>query len=156
MSELLDVEADVDSVEYASGGDCTLRAKEKAEADGFAVIVADDRMLLLDLDHPQTEAMWLKCRDDLADYGIYALKIESWRSKSNHGHVLIHLAVTLTAAHRVGLEVVLGSDRKRGQLSLRDIKAGCEYPCMLFRPAGAKVTVWPPEPLPIVDEECPF
>jgi hypothetical protein len=119
--------------------DSTAEAKEKAEASGlFDVIVADDFTLLLDLDSAADLSHWQNCWGRIEQYGIKIVEHEQWFSKSNNTHVRIKMESPLPIRQRIGLEAVLGSDRKRASIAYREATSETEYafPCMLFRPKG--------------------
>jgi hypothetical protein len=120
--------------------DNTAEAKEKALAAGIEVIVSDDYQLQLDLDTPADLQRWVKLEPWVRKQ-LSVHCIERWLSKSGNTHVLIRLSYPMPPVERVAWQAGLGSDRKRELLSLRDIKVGNEFPCMLFRPKDAVVSI---------------
>lgn len=117
--------------------DTSQEATDKAVSEGREVIIATDLMIQLDLDTVADLDIWEKRRCSLECVGIVASKVEEWASKSGNRHVLIHLASPLPVIERIAIQCALGSDRKREFLSLRDVKAGYEFPVMLFRPKAS-------------------
>lgn len=137
METLITLGPDSEEQEYP---DTTIEALDAAKEAGHEVLVADDLVLMLDLDTAADLTVWQRLKHRLPDLGVKALSIESWASKSGNTHVLIRMESPLPIIHRIGLQAVLGSDRRREFLSFRDVDSKYEYPVMLFRPKGAKVT----------------
>lgn len=113
--------------------DNTVEAKEKAESEGFEVVLGDDYTLLLDIDSAADLDRWHQSADRLLQYGVDVVEQEEWKSKSGNMHVRIKMKTPLPVRQRVGLEAILGSDRKRAGLSYREAERA-EFPCMLFKP----------------------
>jgi hypothetical protein len=130
--------------------DNTGEAKEKAELSGLQVIIATDYTIQLDLDTAADVAVWARHEHRVLDFGVLGFpvkSVESWPSKSGNKHVLIHLSEPVPAIERIAIQLILGSDRKRESLAFRGIKAGSEFPLMLFRPQPKLIAAPIPRPL---------
>jgi hypothetical protein len=141
----------IDLEEYP---DNTGEEKEKAELSGFQVIIATDYMLQLDLDTIPDLSIWGRYESRLQNLGVSVKNVESWPSKSGNKHVVIHLTDPVPVIERIAIQLILGSDRKRESLAFRDVKAGYEFPLMLFRPQQLKIA--PPKIAGILDGTAPF
>lgn len=117
--------------------DTTLEAHAKAMEAGHEILVASDLIIQLDLDSAADVSVFERHSGRLKDLGLAVASAESWPSKSGNKHVQITLSAPVPILERIAVQCVLGSDRKREFLAMRDVKAGYEFPLMLFRPKGA-------------------
>jgi hypothetical protein len=115
----------------------------RAKALGFGVVRSDHDHLLLDLDNGDAVNRF----NDLiqmfdAKFGV--AEVQWWHSKSGwpHTHVSVKTKNGMSAKVRVGLEMALGSDQKRGMLNYAKLADQPNVePSLLFVPPGALVTV---------------
>lgn len=125
----------------------------KAARDGFTVIKAGPKELLLDLD---TDASWKALDLRLQELKavmpeLKPLMVEEWLSKSGVGHhVRISVALLLTRPERIALEALLGSDPKRAMYGFaKHWRRDDENVSILFRPPGATGGL-------LTDDDVPF
>lgn len=108
-------------------------AKERATAEGFEVVVADDHTLLLDLDDVSSIETYKRMRVVLFEWKEPA-SINEWLSKSGNIHVMIRLTEPLAWSRRYALQAALGSDRMREMLGVIQMLNGCDEASILFKP----------------------
>lgn len=135
----------VEDPEDPYGVDAAEKEEEKikeVEAQGFEVIRGQGDELLLDIDNSDTVdwTLFYTCVDMIhAKYGIK--KMVNWNSKSGypHTHVMVFLKESVLTNIRIGLEMALGSDPKRGILNYKKMANKNYYPSLLFRPPNVDI-----------------
>jgi hypothetical protein len=117
--------------EYGNGG--RQEAFDKAKALGFEVVVPKPNQLQLDIDNVESENFFYKQFDILNKY-LPVFKTESAPSKSGgeKKHITVTLFRDVTPLERVGLQAMLGSDRKRELLSFIRVLNQDEDPTVFF------------------------
>lgn len=104
-----------------------------AQGQGFDVVRADDRTLLLDIDTPEALTQYERVLPVIAEhYGVST--VEHWKSKSGRDHFRLTLALPQEPLMRYAMQSALGSDGVREALILCQYRNGCEEPSILFRP----------------------
>ena len=101
----------------------------KARADGFEVIFADDRTLLLDLD---TEAQRDQYETMIKKFSL-GREANRWSSKSGNLHVVVKLKEPASLEIRIAMQAVLGSDPERGLCHIQQVIKKANPVC-LFKP----------------------
>lgn len=106
----------------------------KAEAEGFEVIRADDKTLLLDLDTEHARAQFERVLPTVQQY-FNIVEREEWASKSGNLHVKLTLKDHTGPFLRYALQAALGSDGVKETLTLvRELKE-CDCASLLFKPS---------------------
>lgn len=125
-------------------------AFEKARAAGLEVLVPKPNQLFIDIDDEASYQV-LQAHADILDKYIGVTKREATISKSGgvRRHVTLTLSRDITATERVGLQAMLGSDRKRELLSFIRVLQGDEDPTVFFE-KPQQVTA------DVVEEDIPF
>ncbi len=114
---------DPKEVEITQGNPCNPyppnweSVQQLARLEGFTVINTAPDRLLLDLDDETAEKQFTTILPIIQSaYGLNVL--DMWRSKSGIGKHVVLACVPLSFRDRIGLQAVLGSDRKREALAL--------------------------------------
>ena len=109
-------------------------ASEEAKAAGFDVLIANDYLLLLDLDN-QNARNTLAKSIELVDRMFGVIEVKEWVSKSGgeHSHASVALRDPLKQEARIALQAALGSDPTREILSLIRLRNGVVEPSRLFK-----------------------
>ena len=131
-------------VTHAIGNDHALAAvqylKEKGFADVWEVVLADDRMLMLDYDdQPEGAAPFLP-EQFFRALGILEQMSGQRRqtyyqasaSKGGNTHVIVHLTQPMDVLERIAWQAAFGSDPKREALHLLSVALGELNPILLF------------------------
>lgn len=106
---------------------------------GYTVYRSTPDILLLDLDSPTAEKIYLD-HMPIVQVMYGAMEIERWKSKGGENlHVVVKLNVELEIVTRLALQTMLGSDPLKELLSLKRVKEGQNEPCLLFKPAPKEV-----------------
>lgn len=116
-------------------------AVKKATADGFTIVRGNENTLLLDLDTAQAMKQF-NSTYEMVDSKFGILHQEFWTSKSGgeRRHAKLILKTSLSAAERVALQAIMGSDPKREIFAVTKLGHGIAEPSMLFKPPGAVVS----------------
>lgn len=109
-----------------------------AQAAGFLIVRGNENTLLLDLDTSAGLEQFHRMYE-MVDSKFKILSSETWKSKSGHSHVKLLIREALSAAQRIALQAVLGSDPKRETFGVYKLTKGVEEPSILFRPPSSIV-----------------
>jgi hypothetical protein len=115
--------------------------EERGFADTWQVVVAHDRMLMLDYDehtyyenlvHPAPAQFYdtLSILEAALDYQVRYVEVSA--SKGGNTHVLVHLNRDMSILERVAWQAAFGSDPKREALHLLSISRDELNPILLF------------------------
>lgn len=105
-----------------------------AREQGFEVVIADSRTILLDIDTAAALNQYDRVMPVVREHFPIRSVVE-WLSKSGGLHARIVLADELAAPARYALQAMLSSDGIRETLILIQHLNGCDEPSVLFKPA---------------------
>lgn len=108
----------------------------QAEAEGFLVIKADAKTLLLDLDTPDSLKQFGRVLPVMKEH-LGVTEISGWNSKSGRCHIRLTMAEKQPWQIRYAMQAALGSDGMREALAIRQMLNGCDEASILFKPANA-------------------
>ena len=118
-------------------GETTQRKKDivaKAQSKGQRVVVADDRMLQIDIDSEedwkQFEAGWDILKSVISHRGSY--EVQESASGWPHRHVTVYLRKPATVWQRIALQACLGSHLTREVLNSYRVLTGSDCPIVFF------------------------
>lgn len=104
--------------------------------DEWQVVVADDRMLMLDYDQrpydgglPEQFYITLGIFDQVLGHNNYFV---SSASKGGNTHVVIHFSTAMPIVERIAWQAAFGSDPKREALHMLSVSRGELNPILLF------------------------
>lgn len=129
--------------EYDCGTPTAKQKEEKAKFMGLKMVKSNDLMLLLDLDSDAHVEDFERSMGILkeAKYPLVGKHLITI-SKRGKKHAYVRLSKPLGLMERIGLQAVLGSDRKREALSILELLKGYEEPTVLFEtPEGHSAVV---------------
>jgi hypothetical protein len=105
-------------------------------ADDWCVVVADDKMLMLDYDDrpyngtlPEQFYVTLGIFDEVVGHDNY---FASFASKGGNTHAVLHISNPMPIVERIAWQAAFGSDPKREALHLRSVSRGELNPILLF------------------------
>jgi hypothetical protein len=125
---------------------------EKARSMGLTVVAPGPNQLQLDIDNKESREVFDRHYDILQKhFGIIGVTATSSKSGGERQHITVTLARDVTPLERVGLQAMMGSDRKRELLSFARILYGDEDPTVFFEPTQPS-TIEPP----VIDDDIPF
>jgi hypothetical protein len=108
---------------------------DEATKNGFEVLMAEPKLLLLDLDSEEEQERFKEVVDDV--FALLDLTIVSIDSRPSLGgkgiHVVIRLSEDLSPRERIIVQLALGSDYRREMHSLNRIWEGTKPFSMLIR-----------------------
>jgi hypothetical protein len=116
--------------------------KEKGFADVWEVVLADDKMLMLDYDYllyasyeidrlPEQFYRILGILEQMPGQGSQTYFAVT-ESKGGNTHVIVHLTQPMLVAERIAWQAAFGSDPKREALHLLSVALGELNPILLF------------------------
>lgn len=115
-------------------------------SDTWQVVVANDKMLMLDYDAKQYDGSLSE--QFYSALGIFDQVVGSnnyyqvTKSKGGNTHVVINLEKPMPIVERIAWQAVFGSDPKREALHLRSVSRGELNPILLFMRKDQKYTGW--------------
>ena len=114
--------------------------KEKGYADVWEVVLADDKMLMLDYDDTPVGSAPVLPEQFFRTLGILEQTPGQGRqtyykasvSKGGNTHVIVHLRSAMDILERIAWQAAFGSDPKREALHLLSVSRGELNPILLF------------------------
>lgn len=116
------------------GNNSSKAAHEIAVKNGWKVILPEANQLLIDIDNEADYQVWSRARH-LIEKTLKIKKVVETPSKSEKPgkwHITVDLGVTLTAAERITLQAMLGSDRMREILSFFRLQNTDSEPTLFY------------------------
>jgi hypothetical protein len=107
-----------------------------ARKNGFTIYTGSPTTLLLDIDDDESLKHYTSMLKSVQQV-LSVSETTRWKSKSGNTHIVLELSKELDVTARIALQMVLGSDRKRGLYELLHVILGAN-PIALFKPKETK------------------